>query len=63
MPPHKLVFESPDDAMAAVYINKTPLERLCVAFGLWTGRHFPSLFSRHLDGSGVQARAGLAFRF
>jgi len=36
MRPHKLVFESPDDAMAAVYRYKTPLERLRVAFGLWT---------------------------
>jgi len=33
MPPPNLVFESPDDTMAAIYRNKTPGERLRVAFG------------------------------
>ena len=36
MPPPHLVFESPDDAMVAIYKKKTPGERLRVAFGLWT---------------------------
>ncbi len=36
MRPRTPVIESPDDEMAAIYRNKTPGERLQVAFGLWT---------------------------
>jgi hypothetical protein len=52
IPPH-LVIESPDDMMAAIYKNKTPGERLHVAFGLWTSTRIlleGILRAQHLTG-------------
>ena len=52
MRPKIRVVESVDDAMAAVYREKTPLERLRIAFGLWSSTRdmlASVLRSRHPD--------------
>ena len=57
--------ESPDDAMAAVYRSKTPLERLRVAFGLWTSTRIlleGILRSQHPDWDDLIIRAEVARR-
>ena len=63
-PPH-LVFESPDDTMAAIYKNKTPGERLRVAFGLWTSTRIMLegvLRAQHPDWDDQRVRAEVARR-
>jgi hypothetical protein len=59
------VIESPDDAMADVYRSKTPLERLRVAFGLWTSTRIlleGILRSQHPDWEDRTIRAEAARR-
>jgi hypothetical protein len=65
MRPHSLVFESPDDAMAAVYRTKTSGERLRVAFGLWTSTRIllkGILGAQHPDWDDQRIRAEVARR-
>jgi hypothetical protein len=65
MRPHNRVFESLDDAMAAVYRNKTPGERLRVAFGLWTSTRIllkGILRAQHPDWDDQRIRAEVARR-
>jgi hypothetical protein len=65
MPPPNLVFESPDDTMAAIYKNKTPGERLRVAFGLWTSTRIllaGILRAQHPDWDDQSVRAEVARR-
>lgn len=65
MRPPNRVIESPDDAMAAVYRNKTPGERLRVAFGLWTSTKFlleGILREQHPDWDDQTIRAEVARR-
>jgi len=65
MSPSHLVFESRDDTMAAIYKNKTPGERLRVAFGLWTSTRIlleGILRAQHPDWDGQSVRAEVARR-
>jgi hypothetical protein len=65
MRPPNRIFESPDDAMAAVYRNKTPGERLRVAFGLWTSTRIllgGILRAQHPDWDDQNIRAEVARR-
>ena len=65
MPPPHLVYESPDDTMAAIHKNKTPGERLRVAFGLWTSARIlleRILRAQHPDWDARSIRAEVARR-
>jgi len=65
MPPPHVIFESPDDMMAAIYKNKTPGERLRVAFGLWTSTRIlleGILRAQHPDWNDQSVRAEVARR-
>jgi len=65
MRPESRNLESLDDALAAVYRDKTPLERLRIAFGLWSSTSIMLaglLRSLHPDWEDTKIREEIARR-